>query len=366
MKPVRKTIFTLIFLMGFLMSQGQENKEKTNASSPAMGTSSKTTKKRLATTVEPDRKFSYPERELDYLMQIWEGEYDNAEQLSLNKLQLKDGEVASHERVHTSVRQFQNSNFGVGAVYVEEYRNNEPTIITRQVVYQLLPDDIEKAIRVKVFHFKSKQPILAASKSFDEVSSLMPDSEKLMEGCEMILRRKGNGFLAKTVDKDCNKSSENSKVTIDYQFSVSEEAFRFQEVLYASNFRLADDKQVSEYELEKARCFTCMLDFPNDTNGRSTVTKHYIDIYDQGGSFEFEYPDGRNMLFGMTNTWSFGMHRETFVIYLVDQATKKTLIYSWGSPGADRIGFNPGWIRAQCDLKTPRNVKMQLELRPGS
>lgn len=365
----KQALTTILFCFILVFGNAQKNpsdKEKVNASSPAMGTTSKTTKKRLTTTVEPDRKFSYPERELDYLMHIWEGEYDNAEQLSLDKIQIKDGEVAAHERIHTSVRQFQNSNFGVGAVYVEEYRNNEPTTITRQVVYQLLPDDAEKAIRVKVFHFKNQQPILAASKSFDEVSALTLESENLMEGCEMILRRKGDGFLAKTVDKSCNKSSENSKETIDYQFSVSEEAFGFQEVLYASNSRLADSKQTSEYELEKARCFTCMLDFPNDTNGRSTVTKHYIDIYDQGGSFEFEYPDGRNMIFGMTNTWSFGMHRETFVIYLVDQATKKTLIYSWGSPGADRIGFNPGWIRAQCDLKTPRNVKMQLELRPGS
>jgi len=68
----------------------------------------------------------------------------------------------------------------------------------------------------------------------------------------------------------------------------------------------------------------------------------------------------------MRNTWSFGMHRETFVIYIVDKATQKTLIYSWGNPGADRIGFNPGWIRAQCDVKSPRNVKLQKELRPGS
>lgn len=355
---------TLIFLMGFLVGQSQE-KDKTSSSSPAIGESSKTATKRLATTVEPNRKFSYPERELDYLMQIWEGEYDNVEQLDYDKIQRKEGEVAAHDRVHTSVRQFQNSNFGVGAVYVEEFRNNDATTITRQYVYQLVPDDAEKAIRVKVFHFKEKKPVLATGKSFDEISSLTSKSNDLVEGCELILRRKGDGFLAKTVDKSCNKNTD-GKQTIDYQFSVSEEIFGFQEILYASNKRLADDKQVSAYKMEKARCFTCMLDFPNEINGRSTVTKHYIDIFDQGGSFEFEYPDGRNMTFGMRNTWSFGMHRETFVIYIVDKATKKTLIYSWGNPGADRIGFNPGWIRAQCDLKTPRNVKLQKELRPGS
>ncbi len=363
MKPVKKTILTLIFLTGFLIVHSQK-KDKPLASSPAMGKTSNTTKKRLADTVEPNRKFSYAERELDYLMHIWKGEYDNVEQLDVDKIQRKDDpETTIHQRVHASVRQFQNSNFGVGAVYVEEYRNNDPTLITRQVIYQLVPDDQEKAIRVKVFHFKNKKPVLAADKSFDDIASLTPYSDMLTQGCELLLRRVGNGFLATTINKTCIK---NEAKTIDYHFAVSEDSFSFQEVIYVANKRLSDDMQLDAYTLEKARCFTCMLDFPNDTNGRPTETKYYIDIYDQGGEFIFDYPDGRNMLFGMRNTWSFGMHRETFVIYIIDTKSKKTLIYSWGEPGADRIGFNPSWIRAQCDLKTPRNVKLQQELRPKS
>ena len=365
MKPIKKTVITLFFLMGFLVAQSQE-KSKPSSSSPKMGTSSTTNKKRLASTIEPDREFSYAERELDYLTHIWEGEYDNVEQLDYDKIQQKEGEDRKHFRVHASVRQFQNSNFGVGAVYVEEYQNNNPSEITRQVIYQLIPDDAEKAIRIKVFHFKDKKAVLAAGKSFNEIANITPDSEKLITGCDLILRRQENGFLAKTINKECNINPNKKNETIDYQFGVGETTFGFQKIRYKSNVRLPDDFQTSAFALVKARCFRCMLDFPNETDGRSTVTKHYIDIYDQGGSFEFEYPDGRNMIFGMRNTWSFGMHRETFVIYLLDRATMKTLIYSWGNPGADRIGFNPGWIRAQCDLKTARNVKMQLELRPGS
>ncbi len=364
MKPVKRIIGTLIFLMGFLIGQSQEKVEKANSSSPAMGIISKTSKKRLATTVEPNRKFSYAERELDYLMHIWEGEYDNVEQLDFDKIQRKENaKIIGHDRVHVSVRQFQSSNFGVGAVYVEEYRNNNPSVITRQCIYQLFPDDKEKAIRIKVFHFKKMKPVLALSKQFDEIALLYPNSDKLTEGCEMLLRRKGNGFLAKTIEKNCIQRKNKS---VDYQFSVSEKGFTFKEVLYASNRWLPDAEQIDAYELEKARCFSCMIDFPNDTNGRPTVTKYYIDIYDQGGVFTFDYPDGRNMLLGMRNTWSFGMHRETFVIYIIDRNTNKTLIYSWGEPGANRIGFNPGWIRVQCDLKTPRNLKLQKELRPKS
>ncbi|RKR15235.1 CpeT/CpcT family protein DUF1001 [Maribacter vaceletii] len=348
MKPIKKIVITLIFLMGFLVGNSQQKKENKASSSPAMGETSKSTIKRLATTVEPNRKFSYPERELDYLMHIWKGEYDNVEQLDFDKIQKLEGK--KHDRVHVSIRQFQNSNFGVGAVYVEEYREDNVNIITRQCIYQLVPDDKENAIKVKVYHFKTKKPILAKRDSFKAVSVLTPNSNLLKEGCSMILRRNGDGFLAKTILDSCT-----DKQVKEYQFSVTENSFHFTE-----------EGIKTAYQLEKARCFTCMIDFPNDTNGRSTVTNHYIDILDQGGSFKFKYPDGRNMLLGMRNTWSFGMHRETFVIYILDQETNKTLIYSWGNPGADRIGFNPGWIRVQCDLKTPRNVKMQQELRPGS
>ncbi len=364
---MKKVTITLVFFVGFFMAHGQEEKAKPSASSPAMGVSSETTQKRLATTVEPNRKFSYAERELDYLSHIWEGEYDNVEQLDIDKIQaMEAGQQQGHQRIHASVRQFQNSNFGVGAVYVEEYRDNDPTNITRQCIYQLLPDDAEKALRVEVYHFKEKKAYLNKEEGFDAVASLTPNSPKLMKGCPLILRRNGEGFIARTIEKDCIREAENKKRSIDYQFMVSEDSFGFQEIKYRDGKREPDSEQISPYTLEKARCFSCMIDFPNETNGRPTVTEHYIDIWDQGGSFTFDYQDGREMLLGMRNTWSFGMHRETFVIYILDMETKKTLIYSWGNPGADRIGFNPGWIRVQCDIKTARNLKLQKELRPGS
>ena len=360
---MKKIILTLIFFVGFFMVQSQEKKEKPSASSPAMGKSSESTTKRLATTVEPDRKFSYAERELDYLTHIWEGEYDNVEQLDFDKIQAKEGEKEqAHERVHVSVRQFQNSNFGVGAVYLEEYRNNDPKYLTRQCIYQLVPDDVEKALRVNVFHFKEKAPFLNGEKGFKAVSQLTPKSEVLEAGCPMLLRREGNGFKASMLQKDCP----NTASTIDYGFAITEADFSFWEGARVNEKPLSASLEKSPYMLEKARCFSCMVDFPNDTNGRPTITKHYIDIWDQGGVFEFDYPDGRQMLLGMRNTWSFGMHRETFVIYILDQETKKTLVYSWGEPGSDRIGMNPGWIRVQCDLATQRNRKLQQELRPGS
>ncbi len=357
MKPIKKITITLISLMGFFVCTAQGSKpDKPLSSSPEMGKTSTTKNKRLKSVIQPDKTFSYPERELDYLLHIWEGEYDNVEQLDFDKIQNKKAQTGKHNRMHVSVKQFQNSNFGVAAVYVEEYQDNNPLNITRQCIYQLLPDDDIKGLKVKVYHLKTKKPVLSIGENFDAISNLKPDSKWLVEGCSLVLKRKGNGFFAKTNHNECQN---NELEHLDYQFEITENTFNVLE---------SDPDKAGEtpFMLEKARCFSCMIDFPNETNGRPTITKHYVDIYDQGGEFLFDYPDGRNMLLGMRNTWSFGMHRETFVIYIIDKATHKTLIYSWGNPGADRIGFNPGWIRVQCDLKTPRNIKLQKELRPGS
>ncbi|MFP2995357.1 CpcT/CpeT family chromophore lyase [Spongiivirga sp. MCCC 1A20706] len=303
-----------------------------------------------------ERTYSYAERELEYLMEIWHGEYDNVEQLDFDKIADREGD---HDRVHSIVKRIKNPAFGVYAVYVETYLNNDPSRLLRQTIYQLSANKNGKIINVKPLHFRSKKPYLALNK---EINSLMdklkPDSPNLEEVCQMVLQREGMDFVMKAVDDKCESTS-TKKTKQQVELLINKDNFWFKPI--------ASTEQKSFYQQEKARCFTCMIDFPNKTNGRPTITKYYIDILDQGGFFDFDYPDRRHMVLGMRNTWSFGMQRETFVIFIQEGSQKgKTLVYSWGNPGADRIGFNPGWIRVQCDLTSKKNSKLQRGLRPDS
>ena len=69
----------------------------------------------------------------------------------------------------------------------------------------------------------------------------------------------------------------------------------------------------------------------------------------------------------LRNNWSYGMQRETLVVVVQEgDESGPTLVYGWTEPGADRIGVNPGWIRLQCDLDTPKMRKFQQWLRPDS
>ncbi len=85
-------------------------------------------------------------------------------------------------------------------------------------------------------------------------------------------------------------------------------------------------------------------------------TDKYIVLHDQGGVFFFDYPDGRPMVLTLRNYGSFSLYRETLVVVIQERdETGPTLTYAWAEIGADRIGFNPSWMRVQCDLDTPAN-----------
>ncbi|MEM6699556.1 MAG: CpcT/CpeT family chromophore lyase [Bacteroidota bacterium] len=308
-----------------------------------------------------ERTYTLMERELEYLMNIWEGEYDNVEQLDFDKFAGKKGvENGGHLRVHSSVKRLNIKGFGDYVIYLETYQNDDPNDLYQQVILELSADDEAKGILAKVYHFKNPKAHLSVGQSLEKLEI---NNDKLYPACEILLQREGMAFVSRKVGEGCvNKGK-------DYRLRISEEDYWFQERKYdaaTGNF-LSDNQQLAWYQLEKARCFACMIDFPREEGGRPVETKHYIKIHDQGGKFEFDYKDGRHMVLGMRNTWSFGMQRETFVIFIQEEdQTGKTLIYSWGNPGADRIGFNPGWIRVQCDLDTPENVAFQHGLRPDS
>lgn len=353
----------LLPLLPFLLSLAcTEQNEKRATASPSVSTA------QIIPTQLLERKFTYLEREIDYILQIWPGEYDNVEQLDFDKMANQSrGEQVKHERLHTFIERIDLPAFGEHCIYLESYRKDDPGNIHMQRIYQLIPDEKREGIRLKVFDFEKPKPLLSVQKDLSSLKDLMPDIGNLKEACDLILRREGMDFRGEVAAKECLPNVANESFVYDPYIRISEDEFSFGKRKYDLTTKTFLAEMETPYILEKARCFACMIDFPREKNGRPVETRFYIQIHDQGGKFEFDYTDGRHMVLGMRNTWSYGMQRETFVIFIQEGSQEgPTLIYSWGEPGADRIGFNPGWIRVQCDLDTERNRELQHYLRPDS
>jgi len=368
-----KTIFMLWIALASLWAC-QQNSAPATTPIPVLRaqTNSKLKSKAYAAANDSirERRYSLQERELEYIMELWPGQYDNVEQLDFDMYVGKSSsELGQHLRVHHHASRLSQSAMGEYVIYIEEMINEDPKDIRRQSLYVLTPSDTSKLIQLSVFHFKKLMPLLSVGKTINHLNDLTESSPRLEPGCDMVLEREGMAFRAVAVDKFCQTDNADASKSIDYQFRIAKDEYWFEEIIYDRELktRLPDKLQQSAYQLERAKCFVCMIDFPKEDGGRPVVTHHYVDIHDQGGAFEFEYRDGRTMVLGMRNTWSFGMQRETFVIFIQEGSQSgPTLIYSWGNPGADRIGFNPGWIRVQCDLDTAENRKLQHGLRPDS
>lgn len=317
-----------------------------------------------------DRTYTLVERELEYLMEIWPGDHDNREQLQFDSdVGKKSLETDGHLRVHGQISRVDLPAFGEHVLYVEEYKNNDPSSIFRQRLYEVSADEDEKAVRIKLHFFKDGTKYLGAHDDSTKLAGLTRDDTAVLDGCDVFLRREVNALVGSMKTKECVFGEGDSKRYSDYQLRVTETGYWFRDRIlsYATDEQIEGVADFSWHQLERARWFRCMIDFPYEDEGRPINTVEYVRIHDQGGTHSFTYRDGREMVFTFRNNWSYGMQRETLVIVVQDVDEKgPTLVYGWGQPGSDRIGINPGWIRLQCDLDTEKMAKFQNWLRPDS
>lgn len=320
--------------------------------------------------IAQERSYTLLERELEYLMAFWPGDYDNREQLQFDfNVGKKTVEEGAHVRIHSQIRRVELPAFGPYVLYVEEYKHNDPSQIFRQRLYELSADESENAIRLKLHFFKNGEAYLGAHEDPDKLAGLTRDDTAVLAGCDVFIRRDGDQLTGAMKTKTCVFGEGEERRYSDYQITFEPGRYWFRDRIlsYATDEPLEQVAGFSWHQLERARRFVCMIDFPREPGGRPVVTHHYIHTHDQGGTFAFEHPDGREMVFTMRNNWSYGMQRETLVIVVQEgDETGPTLVYAWAEPGADRIGVNPGYLRVQCDLDNPTNVRLQKGLRPDS
>ena len=289
--------------------------------------------------------FSYLERELFYIMKIWPGDYDNQEQVSFDTTAALGAEIST-PRIHALVAPVDAPTIGKHVIFVQEqyFSDNGPT--HKQWLYSLRADVDAKSVRAVPYRLTA--PLLAQG----TLGDINAASASKIEGCDLLLGRDAGAITGTHASETCEDQTLAGK-----QIHISQDIFGVQPANSTATLR----------KMERARWFACMIDVPKDTPNLSNHTQHYMTIHDQGGQYDFTHPDGRELTLLMRNTWSYGMHRETFFIGVFEGGvTGKLLVYAWGEPGADRIGMNPGYIRIQCDLNAPENVSLQHGLRAES
>lgn len=324
-------------------------------------------------TAAQERRYTLLERELEYLMEVWPGNYDNREQVQHDAdIGRPDYESGAHLRVHGQISRVELPAFGPYVLYVEEYKDDDPSSVFRQRLYELSADESESAVRVRLHFFKNGEKYLGAHDDPSILKDLTPDDTETVDGCDIFLRRDSYTLAGGMKQNACAFGEDDERRYSDYQLRIGEYEYGFRDrmVSAATGDTLDAVAGFQWHDLRQARWFMCMIDFPVNPENPSDprqYTGHYVRIHDQGGTFSFIHPDGRSMTLSMRTRWSYGMQRDSFVIKIHDGGEPDPdLVYHWGQPGDDRIGMNPGWIRVQCDLDTQMNRDLQQRLRPDS
>lgn len=317
-----------------------------------------------------ERRYTALDYELEYLMEIWPGDFNNREQVQFDSdADKSDYESGAHLRVHGQVSRVDLPTFGEYVLYVEEYQNDDPKSVFRERLYVLSADEAEKAIRIKIHFLNDKKKWLGAHDTPSILDEIMPDDTTTNAACDLLLRRDGAYLTGGIKDRACTSNEGEKEISSEYEIRVGKGSYAFrsrflstetgEEALAIAGFQW--------HTLRRARWFQCMIDFPYEAGKPAMYTEHYARVHDQGGIFSFTHPDGRPMTLSMRNRWSYGMQRDSFVIKIHDGGeSAPDLVYAWGSPTDDRIGLNPGWIRVQCDLDTEKNRVLQQGLRSDS
>ena len=316
------------------------------------------------TSFAEEADLNYLNRELQYLMSIWPGDFDNQEQISLDQ-NAAAGHKQGQGRFHAVVTPVKNSELGSNLLYLELSMDGVLDKIYAQRVLSLNPDTASKAIRITSYAIKSASEYQGAGHKPEKLMPLQKSDLIKITGCDILLRRDDDGFYGESDPESCTDHEQQQKLKRSIRVTPNNFSFNDERTTQDTNEILSST--IMPRKMRRARWFACMIDVPKNTPDKSDHTQHYIKIHDQGGTYDFTHPDGRAMTLLMRNTWSYGMQRETFFIGVLDEDINgKTLVYAWGTPGSDRIGVNPGFVRIQCDLDKPGIHELQQGLRPDS
>jgi len=141
-------------------------------------------------------------------MNIWPGVYNNNQQIITQEkagdaIWRGDADNGGWLNVHSHYIPINKPDIGDNLLYVEEYRDNDPSLAYRQRIYKLTVDSTGNG-RVVMCTFKDKKKYLGAYKDMSMLDSLTAaDVGPYPPICDLIISKEDGKYRMKMNGKDC-------------------------------------------------------------------------------------------------------------------------------------------------------------------
>lgn len=197
--------------------------------------------------------------QLEEIMKIWPGKYNNYEQISqLEKegqdiWRLDDSGEGGYLQIESHYIELDLPEIGDHVLYVEEYRDHDPEETYRQRIYTLSLDDSLDIVRVKMWPFKDKKKYVGAWQEPGILTKLNPEEiSAYPDKCDLLVEQKEGAFYMYMNGKDCAFGDN----VFNYEVMLSEGLFRYRDKISslsgdslltsAANFAYHDLKRITK------------------------------------------------------------------------------------------------------------------------
>jgi hypothetical protein len=266
-----------------------------------------------------------------------------------------------HERLHAVVRPIEAPEFGPISFYVEYRKGGEAGPALRQRIWSLSVDPELGAVRLAGFAPKDGKPLEGAWRQTEASAGLKPEQVKKdaftpVIGCDIIWRRRGEGFSGTTRPAACKLVTNADKrvLTVSEQHDLSANVWEVRDVgVDERGVRVFGGSEMPPTRLKRAETFTCWASVAK--GGERAIVSDLV-VHDQGGMASAEFVGGSpaKLRLRLRNVeWPVGQNRPSLTLYLLVDGDDRAEGFAWGEPTANRLALDVGGTQVSC-TRDPR------------
>jgi len=299
------------------------------------------------------------------LLDWFPGEYDNYEQVWQDGL---DQVAQPHEHLHHIFLSVEAAAIGEHTFFVQQYLDGDPQNVYRQRLYRFDVDRDEEAIRLTIFSFRDEAKYRDAHLRPALLTDLTMDDLIERPGCEVYWQFVEDHFKGYMKERACSFVSKRSGkrifVTDDLKLTADEIWIR-DEAFDEEGGRVFGNEAGIHHKNRKAQYYTGWAGVSSagpamamdDSNWQRKIGGwQFSGNLDNFGRFVI-HNEGQIAPIvnddGTASGYSVQLARLTYqgttvpilTLKLIDDATGKTVTYSWAEVGSDRIGLNARWAQ---------------------
>jgi hypothetical protein len=291
------------------------------------------------------------------------GEYDNYEQFWLQTIELPEADRPAdpHEHTHHVIVPVNAPKLGSHVYFVRQTLPQRDQALYRQRLYVV--SEAARGATMEILAFREPEKWAESYKTADAFLGLKRSAMEAIPGCEVRWFFDGSGAFDGSVDgKTCRIRSEKLRqdVFVEDRWKLTNDQLSIREAARQANGELVYGRD-APHANRRVRYFEGWGAIKKEGKDAPRESKNWygtrgIVVHSEGQYFPLKKDDGTPAGYSiqLARLTYQNTQQPILKFALIDDATGKSVAYSWAEIDATRIGINLGWIQAGLAVKKER------------